>query len=215
MNIVLRRLLLVGAPLAVAGVLMFHPTDEVDTIYESVRPDVGMWIFVHFALLFGLVALAYAVWALLDGIDGRAAKVARIALAPFLVFYTAWEMAVGLGTGVLTQYAKGLPAGEEAAVSGAIQDINENLFPVGVALIIGSLGWIVAAVCAAIALHKSGAGLAVTVLVGLSAAFVVHPPPVGPPALVAFALAAALVERSRARATRAVPATPTPAVTAT
>jgi hypothetical protein len=32
-------------------------------------------------------------------------------------------MAVGLGTGVLTEYADGLPAAEQAAVADAIQDI--------------------------------------------------------------------------------------------
>jgi hypothetical protein len=66
-------------------------------------------------------------------------------------------------------------------------------------------------VCGAIALHRAGAGWAVTILVGLSAAFVVHPPPIGPPALVAFAAAGVLVERWRARAAAPVPAPPAPA----
>ena len=38
-----------------------------------------------------------------------------------------------------------------------------------------------------------------TVLVGLAAVFAIHPPPVGPLALVCFAVAAILTERWRAR----------------
>jgi hypothetical protein len=47
----------------------------------------------------------------------------------------------------------------------------------------------------------------VTVLLGLSALFAIHPPPIGPAALVCFAAAAVLIERRRAREQRAAPET--------
>ena len=50
-------------------------------------------------------------------------------------------------------------------------------------------------VAAAVALRRAGAGWLVTVLLGLTALFAIHPPPVGPAALVCFAVAAVLIER--------------------
>ena len=133
----------------------------------------------------------------------------RIALVFFLVFYTAYEVTVGLGTGILTDYANGLPPAEQASVADAIQHLNGNNVlgdPASVSLVAGLLGWVVALVAAAVALRRAGAGWPLTILVGLSALFAIHPPPVGPAALVCFALAAVLIERWWARLARREPA---------
>ena len=50
----------------------------------------------------------------------------RVALVFFLVFYTAYEVTIGLGTGVLVDYTNGLPPAEQAAVADAIQHYNGN-----------------------------------------------------------------------------------------
>ena len=112
MSILLRRALITVPPLVLAGVLLIHPNDEGDTIYESVRPVVDNWILVHIALLLAFPFLLLAAFMLLGGLRGRAATVARLALVFFAVIYTAWEVMVGLSTGILTDYANGLPAGE-------------------------------------------------------------------------------------------------------
>ena len=132
----------------------------------------------------------------------RAATVSRIALIVFLVFYTAYEVTVGLGTGILVDYAKGLPAAEQAAVADAIQHINRNALvgdPASVSLIAGVLGWVVAMLAAAVAFRRAGAGWLVTLLLGFAALFAIHPPPVGPAALVCFAVAAVLIDRWNTR----------------
>lgn len=213
---VLRRAFLVVTPLSLAAVLMFHPGGG-EQVYEGVRDDVTAWIVVHIVLLVGMPLLAFATYLLLQGVEGRAATVSRLALVPFLVFYTAYEVTVGLGTGLLVDYANGLPAAEQAAVADAIQDSNRNAIladPASFSLILGCLGWIVAMVAAATALRRAGAGWPITVLVGLSALFILHPPPVGPPALVAFAAAALLVEVWRSRRVRAHDVLPPPAAMA-
>jgi hypothetical protein len=65
-------------------------------------------------------------------------------------------------------------------------------------------------------LRRAGAGWPLTVLVGLSALFAVHPPPIGPAALGCFAAAAVLVERRWALLARPEPAvTGAPKVVAT
>jgi hypothetical protein len=199
MTTLLRRTLLTAPPLVLAGVLLKHPNDEGETIYQSVRPVVDDWILVHITLLLAFPFLALAAFLLLDGLRGWAATVARVALVFFAVVYTAWEVMVGLSTGILTDYANGLPVAEQAAIAGAIQDFNEH-WVTQVALLIGFSGWVVAMVATAIAARGAGAGWLAVALVGIAAAFVIHPPPVGPVALVCFAAGALLVERARTRA---------------
>jgi hypothetical protein len=202
MTVFLRRVFLVATPLALAAVLWFHPPGgEFDAVYEGVRHDVGAWLFVHTVFLLFIPLMAFAVFLLLNGLQSRAATVSRIALVFFLVFYTAYEVTVGLGTGILTDYANGLPASEQAAVADAIQHLNRDALladPISVSLVAGVLGWAVAMVAAAVAVRRAGAGWPATVLLGLAALFAVHPPPIGPPALVCFAAAAVLLERGRA-----------------
>ena len=209
MAVSLRRVFLVATPLALAAVLWFHPPGGSDGVYEGVRHDAGAWVFVHTAFLLFIPLMAFAVLLLLRGLHGHAAIVSRIALVFFLVFYTAYEVTVGLGTGVLTEYANGLPASEQAVVADAIQHLNEDNIlgdPMSVSLALGLLGWMAAMIAAAVAFRRSGAGWPLTLLVGLTALFAIHPPPIGPAALVCFAAAAVLIERRWALLARPEPA---------
>jgi hypothetical protein len=198
--VLLRRLFLVATPLALAVVLWFHPPGGED-VYEGVRGDVGAWLFVHTGFLLLTPLLAIAAYVLLGSLKNRAATVSRVALIFFLVFYTAYEVTVGVGTGILVDYANGLPPGEQAVVADAIQDYNRNwiLSDPSLSFVLGTLGWVVAMVAAAVAFRRAGAGWLVTLLVGFAALFAVHPPPVGPVALLCFATASVLIEWARAR----------------
>jgi hypothetical protein len=77
MSTLLRRAFITVPPLVLAGVLLMHPNDEGDTIYESVRPIVDNWILVHIVLLLAFPFLILAAFMLLGGLTGRAAPVAR------------------------------------------------------------------------------------------------------------------------------------------
>ncbi len=196
----LRLTFLVATPLVLAAVLWFHPPGG-DTVYEGVRDDVGEWLFVHTAFLFFIPLIAAVVYLLLQGVESRAATVSRISLVFFLVFYTAYEVTVGLGSGVLIDYANGLPPDEQAAVADAIEHYNKSWIlgdPASVSLLLGFFGWVVALIAAAVAFRRVGFSWWVTILVGIAAVFAIHPPPVGPIALVCLAVAALLIERSRA-----------------
>ena len=160
----------------------------------------------HTAFLLFTPLIAIAAYLMLGDLKSRAATVSRVALIFFLVFYTAWEVTIGVGTGILVDYANDLPAAEQAVVADAIQDYNRNaiIADPSVSFVLGALGWVVALVAAAVAFNRAGAGWPVTLLVGFAALFAVHPPPIGPIGLVCLAAAAVLIERARARDAKAV-----------
>jgi hypothetical protein len=194
----LRRALLVVPPLVVAGVLWIHPTDQEATIYGSVRDQIGPWLTVHLVLLVGFPLLALATYVLLDGLVGRAATVARVSLLFFLAFYTAYEAIVGLATGIAAEFANGLEGAAQGGAAAAIEELNRHWI-VNAAVAIGSVAWIVAMVATAVAVRRIGVRWPALALLGVAGAFVMHPPPIGPVALVAFAAAATLVEHARRR----------------
>ena len=111
----LRQIFLVVTPLSLAVVLWWHPPADV-------REDVGAWMFVHTVFLFFTPLIAGCVYLLLDGVKSHAATVSRVSLVFFLVFYTAYEVTIGVGTGILVDYTNGLPAAEQAVVADAFCD---------------------------------------------------------------------------------------------
>ena len=91
-----RRLVILGTPLALAVLEMFHPTP--DSVVEGVEQG-GWFLWFHMIqlLLTGLIALA--VYLLTDGLSGRAASVSRWAAGVFAVFFSAYDAAAGIATG--------------------------------------------------------------------------------------------------------------------
>ena len=120
-----RRLFVVLVPLGVAAGLWFHPVGGPD-VFNDLRPDVTTWITVHTVLLFGFPLMALATYLLLTGLQSRAATISRVALLPFVAFYTAWETTIGIGNGVLVDYTNGLPADDQAVMSDAIRALQQQ-----------------------------------------------------------------------------------------
>jgi hypothetical protein len=212
MRSVLRTTLLTVPLLVLAVVLWWHPPGGED-VFEGVSPDAGAWLGVHAATLLAFPFLGLAAFSLLRGVESLAATVSRVAVVLFLVFYTAYEVTIGVGTGFLVDYANDLPAAEQAAVADAIQEYNRNWLtaePASIAMIVGFFAWVVAMVAAAYALRRAGATWPLTLLAGGAALFAVHPPPVGPVGLVCLSAAVVLVERWRAHEAREVSSAPAP-----
>jgi hypothetical protein len=203
---------LIGVPLLWAILLLFHPTGDGD-YYPIVKDDVTAWMTVHIGMMLFIPLLAGVVFLLLRRVTGPAALVSRIALAPFVVFYGAYETLVGLGSGILADEVNALPEAERATGAQLIQDFNESklLADPGVLNSIGTVALVVAAVAAGIALYRrAGAPIAVPILLGLSAPLVaMHPPPYGPIGLVLFTAAVLVALRARLPA-RAPALTPQP-----
>jgi len=141
-----RRLVLLGAPLLLTVVLLKHPPNP--------RVAVDWWLTLHVILLplFGLSALA--VYWLIEGTGGLAATVSRFAMGVFVVVYSAYDTLFGLAKGILTRYGLGLPADQQAILQQGIRAISGSRIG-NVIAVVGSAGWTVGVLAAAIALSRT------------------------------------------------------------
>jgi hypothetical protein len=192
---------LIGVPLLWAILLLFHPGGEGDQIYLDVQDDVTRFLVVHIGMMLFIPLMAVVVYLLLRGVEGTAAWVSRIALVPFVVFYSAWEVLQGIGVGILVNELNGFQQAELALSEDLVQDFAEHplIGPFSVFGTIGSLGLIVAAIAAGIALYRhAGAPISVPILLAISGLLItVHPPPYGPTGLALFIVAVVIYTRSQ------------------
>ena len=143
--------------------------------------------------LIGLIALA--VYLLTEGLVGRAVTVSRWAAGVFAVFFSAYDAAAGIATGFVLRSAEGLSADEQAVVFEMVKDMPEVSL-IFILSIVGTAGWVVALIAAAVALRRAGAARGPFVLLILAGVFLLggHPFPFGTLAFGCFALATAWLE---------------------
>jgi hypothetical protein len=191
-RLALRRIVLLGTPLALAVLEIFHPhpTGVADAVEQG---GSFMWFHVIQVPLIGLIALA--VYLLTEGLEGRAVMVSRWAIGVFAVFFSAYEAAAGIGTGYALRNAQALPAGAQEAVHEAVIDMPGLSLIFGLS-IVGSGAWVVALIAAAIALRRAGTFRGPFILLILAGVFLMggHPFPAGTLAFGCFFLATAWLE---------------------
>jgi hypothetical protein len=154
-NPILRRLVLLGTPLVTAVLMLFHPLPYEDIVGELV-PVASWWMALHTIQFVLFAFMGAAVWLLTEGLDSFAATTSKVAAVVFALFYDIGDAVAGISTGILARSATNLPAGEQAAIAGAVEilfrDPTKNLF-----FTVGIFAWIVALVAAAVALFWAGA----------------------------------------------------------
>ena len=161
------------------------------------------FLVVHIGMMLFIPLMAVVVYLLLRGVEGTAAWVSRIALVPFVVFYSAWEVLQGIGVGILANELNGLPQAGQALREDLVQDFAEHALigPFGVFGSIGSHGT-----------HSRGdrgrgcalppcgrARLRPDLARHLGVADHRPPPPYGPTGLVLFIVAVLLYVRSQSQ----------------
>ena len=192
-----RRLILLGTPLTLGLLELWHPVPVPGSRYETIARYNDWWLILHMLQLplFGLMALAVVV--LVAGMRGRSAAIAGVGMCFFAVFYTAFDAITGVASGILVRGAQGLAPEQQALVARQI----EALFPsagsdpaiIAIAAL-GVLGWVVGVIAAAVALARAGAPRSAAILLGLAVIFAMHAPPTGPLGLACFFLAASWIE---------------------
>jgi hypothetical protein len=187
-----RRLVLLGTPLALAVLEVFHP--QPDSVAEGIEQgEWFLWFHMIQLVLTGLIALA--VYLLTDGLEGWAVSVSRWAIGVFAVFFSAYDAAAGIATGFMLRGAQVLSVEEQTAIYETAIDMP-GLSLIFVLSIVGTGAWVVAVIAAAIALRRAGASRGPFVLLILAAVFLLggHPFPGGTLAFGCFFLAAAWLE---------------------
>ena len=164
--------LAVGVPLAWAVLLWFHPNVDPDHVYADLRDNVVAYQVVHAGTLVFIGLIGLALYLLVRDLPGTAARISRLAIGPFVLFYVAYESVIGLAVGALVQHGNDVPVRQRPAVADAIQSLGDNV-------IVGD------------------PGIVATILLAPSFMVVSHPPPFGPIGLVCFAGAVALLARAQ------------------
>lgn len=183
-----------GAAVAWAVLLVFHPNTG-DDLYVALRDEVTMWLVVHVGTLLCIGVVGVGFYLLMRDVSGPAARVSRLAIGTFVLFYGAGEAVLGIATGVLVQHANTVPAQDRAAAAGAVEALWDDFVTGDLLLGIGAAAWILAVFAAAIAFRRVGAPIAVSVLLALSAIVAFHPFPLGPLGLLFLTGAVLLVAR--------------------
>jgi hypothetical protein len=194
----LRRIILLGTPLAFAVVTSLHPTTGAGPGDPSL--PVGRWLTVHGLQVILTVLLAYCIWILLDGIHNGPATIARVALPVFLVFFSTFDAVAGLATGWLHHTANGQTGAEQAATLQAADELFNHNWLTGNLSIAGSvtaIAWAVIAIASAVALRRAGADGLTVGLMAASVLFVNHPVPFGTLGMLALFAAAFRWDRRR------------------
>src|ERR687889_2082156 len=177
-RLVLRRLVLLGTPLALAVLEVFHPKPS--GVADAVEQGGWfMWFHIIQVPLIGLIALA--VYLLTEGLEGRPVSVSRWAIGVFAVFFSAYDAAAGIATGYALRNAQGLPAGAQEAIHEAVIDMPGLSLIFGLS-IVGTGAWVVALIATAMALRRAGAPLGPFILLILAGAVLLggDPFPAGP-----------------------------------
>ena len=191
------RAFLIGVPVCWALFLLLHPTGDGEDFYPIVSDQVTAWMTVHLATLVFVPLMAGVVLLLLRGVEGAAATVSRVALGVFMVVYMAWEVLIGIGTGVLVDQVNQLEGADQVAGAALVEAFTDNGL-VSAIEPIGTGAWIVALCAAGVALvRERGVPVAVPILLALSAVPTAwHVFPFGQVGLVLFIAAVIIVIRA-------------------
>ena len=207
---------LIGVPVAWGILLLFHPLGEPGEFYPTIDGHVTAWLTVHIGMGIFVPLFAGVVYLLLRGIKSTAATLSRIGLATFAVLYAAWELLLGVGTGILTEEVNALPERQQAVGVDVLESYADSGV-ISVYSVVGSIGLGVGMIGAVVALRGAyGLGWVPLVLMLLSVPLIaVHEPPFGPVGLAIFIVAVLLLVRQQASvpARDASPAAATPPVT--
>src|ERR671911_1898882 len=125
-NSTLRRIVLLGTPLVLTFLLLFHPSPY-DDVAGELLPIANWWIALHTTLFVLVPLMGVALWLLTAGLEGVVATLSRVAAVVFALFYDAGDAIAGISTGILARSAEVGALGERIAV-GAIDTLFADPF---------------------------------------------------------------------------------------
>jgi cytochrome bd-type quinol oxidase subunit 2 len=179
-NSLTRNLVIFGAPLSYVVIGAVHPLEL------SVGDDPDLYIGIHFVQLFSIWGMALLLRYLIEGVDNRAARVARVAILPYAIVYSALDGMAGVAVGVLVRLANGMAIVEQQAFQRLLDQAETDPF-VLILNLATAVCWLVAAVAAVLSLRsRAPAGALALLLIGAAIFAVGHPFPPGPIGMMLF-----------------------------
>ncbi len=175
-SLLVRRGILFGVPFLYVVLGLLHPTSNPE-LGDETRFFIGL----HVAQLVLIGGLAFMLWLLVEGIDGRAATLARILILPFVIVYTALDSVLGIAWGIAAEKANELPVGDQQAAGRLIDALLEPE-PPGYILYFGAgLLWLAVALAVVTALRPRAPRAAVVLMaIGAIVFALGHARPIGP-----------------------------------
>jgi len=144
----LRRIIVLGTPLAVGILNLFHPSSM------AIRPNLDWWITLHILNLPLFALLGLAAMLLLDGKPGLVATCSRVLLAIFAVLYPAFDALVGIGSGMMIRFATTLPVGQQGPIVLATREFFRFGSLAQDIALVGAMAWLLGLLTAAVALAR-------------------------------------------------------------
>lgn len=153
----LRRAVLLGAPLVLVVLELFHARNLEPTVYQALSLGMNRWIVVHVAqlVLFGLMGLA--VYLLVEEYRGIEAAVCKVSAGVFVLFYGAFDVLAGIAPGILVKSAGNASEEELPGFEAATQAVFESAETGGFAFlkVFGEIGWFVAVMSAVVVMSRT------------------------------------------------------------
>jgi hypothetical protein len=193
-NSLTRNLVIFGAPLSYIVIGAVHPLEL------SVGDDPDLYIGIHFVQLFSIWGMALLLRYLIEGVDNRAARIARVAILPYAIVYSALDGMAGVAVGVLVRLANGMTIVEQQAFQRLLNQAETDPFVLVLNLATG-VCWLVAAGAAVLSLRsRAPAGALALLLLGAAIFAVGHPFPPGPIGMTLFIAGLAWLQLGRRQA---------------
>ncbi len=153
----MRRVVLLGAPLALVLLELFHARNLEPTVYQALSLGVNRWLVVHVMqlLLFGLMGMA--IYLLVEGYSGLGATICRVSAGIFALFYVAFDVLAGIAPGILVKSANDASEEQLPGFEAATQALFETaeIGDFAFLKILGEIGWFVAVMSAVIVLSRT------------------------------------------------------------
>lgn len=187
----LRRLVVLGAPAVLAGLMVFHATPGA----FSGEAGLGTFIELHLVMLPLFALTAWAGWLLAAGATGVDAVLARLALGLFVPFYAAYDGILGVARSLVYIRAERADGEEAEALTAAARSLG-GYDATWLVAKIGTWAWIVGVLALAVVVARTRRQ-SVPALLLVPAAVALywdHPAPAGTIAFGCFFLAALWLE---------------------
>jgi hypothetical protein len=191
---VLRRVVLLGTPLALGILELGHPLLDHTNPIKMLAPIVTWWIILHLLLVPLFALMGWTIFLLLQDVHNRAATMSRYATVVYISFTIGYDTAVGLNSGILVSNAVALSSAQQTIIQQAMQQLFVNPAIILSYYILLGAG-IVSISSAAWALSRAGVPrLPVFVLLGAILSAYSHATRFGPLGSACFFLAALWIE---------------------